>query len=207
MRVVRALIKSMIVATKNKGKAKEFEQLFSRYGIEVKTLLDFPDIPDIEETGETFEENAIIKAETISHLAKAYVVADDSGLAIDALDGRPGVYSARYAGPGKNDQANIDKVLQELEGVNDEKRTARFYCALALAGPGVETITVNGTCEGIILPERKGTGGFGYDPIFYVPAEGRSMAEMEPEKKNQISHRAEAIKELERHLKNLTVPQ
>lgn len=207
MSVVRALIKSIIVATKNKGKAKEFEQLFSRYGIEVKTLLDFPDIPDIEETGDAFEENANIKAETISRLANAYVVADDSGLVVDALDGRPGVYSARYAGPGKDDQANIDKVLHEMEGVRNEERSARFYCALALAGPGVKTMTVNGTCEGVILHERRGTGGFGYDPIFYVPAEGRSMAELEPEMKNRISHRAKAIKELERHLQNLTVPR
>jgi XTP/dITP diphosphohydrolase len=197
------VIKTIVVATKNKGKAKEFEQLFSRYGIEVKTLLDFPAIPDIEETGETFEENAMIKAETVAKLINEYVVADDSGLAVDALDGRPGIYSARYAGPGKDDEANIDKVLKELEGVRQEKRTARFYCALALAGPGVATITVSGTCEGMILYERKGSGGFGYDPIFYVPSENRSMAELSPERKNKISHRAEAMKQLERHIQKL----
>ncbi|ONK21186.1 non-canonical purine NTP pyrophosphatase [Bacillus sp. VT-16-64] len=196
-------MKSIIVATKNKGKAKEFGQLFSRYGIEVKTLLDFPGVPDVEETGETFAENAILKAETIAKLSGQYVVADDSGLMVDALDGRPGVYSARYAGPGKDDDANIDKVLQELDGVKEEDRTSRFYCALALAGPELETITVNGTCEGIILQERRGTGGFGYDPIFYVPSEDCSMAELTPETKNNISHRAQAMKKLERYIKKL----
>ncbi|WP_340084976.1 XTP/dITP diphosphatase [Siminovitchia sp. FSL H7-0308] len=196
-------MKSIIVATKNKGKAKEFEQLFSRYGIEVKTLLDFPDVPDVEETGETFAENAILKAETIAKLSGQYVVADDSGLMVDALDGRPGVYSARYAGPGKDDNANIDKVLQELDGVKEKDRTSRFYCALALAGPELKTITVNGTCEGIILQERRGTGGFGYDPIFYVPSEDCSMAELTPETKNNISHRAQAMKKLERYIKKL----
>ncbi|MBM7713538.1 XTP/dITP diphosphohydrolase [Bacillus thermophilus] len=196
-------MKSIIVATKNKGKAKEFEQLFFRYGIEVKTLLDFPDVPDVEETGETFAENAILKAETIAKLSGQYVVADDSGLMVDALDGRPGVYSARYAGPGKDDNANIDKVLQELDGVKEKDRTSRFYCALALAGPELKTITVNGTCEGIILQERRGTGGFGYDPIFYVPSEDCSMAELTPETKNNISHRAQAMKKLERYIKKL----
>src|SRR5690606_17752798 len=122
----------------------------------------------------TFEENAIIKAEAIAKLANSIVVADDSGLAIDALGGRPGVYSARYAGAEKNDEDNIDKVLSEMEAVNEEERTARFYCALAVAGPDFETITVNGTCEGMILNERRGSEGFGYDPIFYVPSEGKT---------------------------------
>lgn len=190
-------MKSIIIATKNKGKAKEFEQLFSKYGIEVKTLVDVPEIPDIEETGTTFEENAVIKAEAISKISSSYVVADDSGLVIDALEGRPGVFSARYAGPDKDDEANIDKVLGEMDGVRDEKRTARFYCALAIAGPGFETVTVNGTCEGLILNERHGSGGFGYDPIFYVPSEGKTMAEMSADRKNELSHRAAAMKNLE----------
>lgn len=190
-------MKSIIIATKNKGKAKEFEQLFSKYGIEVKTLVDVPEIPDIEETGTTFEENAVIKAEAISKISSSYVVADDSGLVIDALEGRPGVFSARYAGPDKDDEANIDKVLGEMDGVQDEKRTARFYCALAIAGPGFETVTVNGTCEGLILNERHGSGGFGYDPIFYVPSEGKTMAEMSADRKNELSHRAAAMKNLE----------
>lgn len=198
-------MKSVIIATKNKGKAKEFERLFSKYGMEVKTLIDFPDVPDIEETGETFEENAIIKAEAIAKLANSFVVADDSGLVIDALGGRPGVYSARYAGAEKNDEDNIDKVLSEMEAVNEEERTARFYCALAMAGPDFETITVNGTCEGMILNERRGSEGFGYDPIFFVPSEGKTMAEMSPERKNELSHRAAAMKNLEPYIEKLSL--
>lgn len=190
-------MKSIIIATKNKGKAKEFEQLFKKYGFKVQTLLDVQNAPDIEETGSTFEENAVIKAEAIAKAADTYVVADDSGLVIDALDGRPGIYSARYAGTDKDDDANIDKVLDELEGVSKENRTGRFYCALALAGPGIETMTVYGTCEGYILSERRGDGGFGYDPIFYVPSEKKTMAEMTPERKNELSHRAAAMNKLE----------
>ncbi|VEF47437.1 nucleoside-triphosphatase [Bacillus freudenreichii] len=197
-------MKTVIIATKNKGKAKEFERLFSKYGITVKTLVDVPEIPDIEETGETFEENAVIKAEAIAKISDSYVVADDSGLVIDALDGRPGVFSARYAGEEKSDEANIDKVLSELAGVSEEDRTARFYCALAIAGPDIETVTVNGTCEGLILNERRGAGGFGYDPIFYVPSEGKTMAEMSAERKSELSHRAAAMKNLEPYIEKLS---
>ncbi|RST76254.1 XTP/dITP diphosphatase [Siminovitchia acidinfaciens] len=197
-------MKTVIIATKNKGKAKEFERLFSKYGIIVKTLVDVPEIPDIEETGKTFEENAVIKAEAIAKISDSYVVADDSGLVIDALDGRPGVFSARYAGEEKSDEANIDKVLSELAGVSEEDRTARFYCALAIAGPDIETVTVNGTCEGLILNERRGAGGFGYDPIFSVPSEGKTMAEMSAERKNELSHRAAAMKNLEPYIEKLS---
>ncbi len=198
-------MKSVIIATKNKGKAKEFERLFSKHDMEVKTLIDFPDVPDIEETGETFEENAIIKAEAIAELSGSYVVADDSGLVIDALDGRPGVFSARYAGAEKNDEDNIDKVLSEMNGVTEKDRTARFYCALAMAGPDFETFTVNGTCEGLILNERRGSEGFGYDPIFFLRSEGKTMAEMSPARKNELSHRAAAMKNLEPYIEKLFV--
>lgn len=177
------MMREVVIATKNKGKALEFEQMFQPFQIQVKTLLDLPEFPEIEETGATFEENAIIKAESVMKETKAMVMADDSGLVIDALDGRPGVYSARYAGPEKDDEANIQKVLRELEGVPLSKRTARFYCALALAIPGRETITVNGTCEGFITFEKKGTNGFGYDPIFFVQGYERTMAELLPNEK------------------------
>lgn len=186
----------VLIATKNKGKAKEFESLFSPLGISVRTLLDYPDAPDVEETGTTFEENAILKAEEIATMTGSIVVADDSGLIVDELDGSPGVYSARYAGEEKNDEANIDKVLKEMADVPEEKRTARFYCALAVAGPGMDTITVAGTCEGSILRERRGSNGFGYDPIFFVPDKGKAMAELPAEEKNRISHRAEALSHL-----------
>lgn len=188
---------TVIIATKNKGKAMEFEKLFLPKGLAVKTLLDYPELEDVEETGTTFEENAVLKAETIAKVLGVRVIADDSGLEVDALEGRPGVYSARYAGSEKNDEANIDKVLEELQEVPENERTARFCCALAMADPGKETLTVFGRCEGRILRERKGSNGFGYDPIFFVEAEGKSMAELPSEAKNKISHRANAIRKLE----------
>lgn len=191
---------TVIIATKSIGKAKEFEKLFLPLGMTVKTLLDYPELEDVEETGTTFEENAVLKAETIAKILGVMVIGDDSGLEVDALEGRPGVYSARYAGIEKNDEANIDKVLAELQDVPESERTARFCCALAMAEPGKETLTVFGTCEGHILRERRGTNGFGYDPVFYVDAEGKSMAELSSEEKNKISHRANAIKQLEKSL-------
>jgi XTP/dITP diphosphohydrolase len=190
-------MKDVIIATKNPGKAREFEEIFASRGITVRTLLDFPEIPEVEETGTTFEENAILKAESISRALNKMVIGDDSGLMVDALEGRPGIFSARYAGEPKNDENNTDKVLSELKGVPDEKRTARFYCALAISIPGQETKTVSGTCEGRILEERRGTNGFGYDPVFYVPEKRQSMAELSAAEKNQLSHRANALKKLD----------
>lgn len=196
-------MKYIIIATGNKGKAKEFETLFSPLGYKVLTLHDLEGASDVEETGVTFEENAIIKAEALCQQFNTMVIADDSGLMIDALDGRPGVYSARYAGEQKDDNANIDKVLEELKDTPEKDRTARFYCALAVAVPGEETITVSGTVEGRIANERKGENGFGYDPVFYVPALGKMMAELKPEEKNAISHRANAMKKLKELLPKL----
>ncbi|WP_445506406.1 XTP/dITP diphosphatase [Niallia sp. 03190] len=193
-------MKEIIIATKNAGKAKEFVQMFAPLGYAVKTLLDYPELPDVEETGTTFEENAILKAETVSKLIGKVVISDDSGLIVDALNGEPGVYSARYAGEQKDDQANMDKVLAELEGVPTDKRTARFCCTLAVANPTKETLTFTGTCEGIILEEKQGEFGFGYDPIFYVVEEEKAMAELPPEKKNTISHRANALQKLKEQL-------
>jgi len=150
----------------------------------------------VEETGVTFAENATLKAEAISSALNKPVIADDSGLAIDALNGEPGVYSARYAGENKDDNANIEKVLQKLNDVPFEKRTARFHCALAIAVPGKRTEIVEGTCEGHILEEKRGENGFGYDPIFFVEKWRCSMAELTKGQKNQISHRANALKKL-----------
>ncbi|MGV3464050.1 MAG: XTP/dITP diphosphatase [Heyndrickxia sp.] len=196
-------MKQVIIATKNKGKAKEFEKLFSPYDIKVLTLLDFPDVADIEETGSTFEENAIIKAESLSKQFQTMVISDDSGLIVDALNGRPGIYSARFAGEEKDDEANIKKVLFEMEAIPPEKRTARFYCAIALAIPGEKTKTVSGACEGEILKEKRGTNGFGYDPIFWIKDKGKTMAEITSEEKNLISHRAKAIQKLISLLKDI----
>lgn len=193
-------MKKVMIATKNKGKAKEFEALFAPRGIQVMTLLDLENSIDVEETGTTFEENALLKANAISKLLNMPVLSDDSGLIIDALDGRPGVYSARYAGPEKNDKANYEKVLAELEGVPAEKRTARFYCVIALVGPNMQPITVSGTCEGSIAEKPDGEHGFGYDPVFYVTDKQTTMANLPPEEKNKISHRANALKELQKVL-------
>jgi XTP/dITP diphosphohydrolase len=190
-------MKEVIIATKNPGKAKEFEHIFAPRGIAVRTLLDFPEIEDVEETGTTFEENAVLKAEAVSRKLNKMVIGDDSGLIVDALEGRPGIYSARYAGEPKDDLKNLEKVLEELRGVSENNRTARFYCALAVAVPGGETITVAGICEGRILEEQRGTNGFGYDPVFYVPEKGCTMAELSSDEKNKISHRANALKKLD----------
>lgn len=188
-------MKQVVIATKNKGKAKDFETLFTPLGYSVVTMFDVAPDMEIEETGTTFEENAVLKAETLANALQTIVIADDSGLAVDALNGEPGVYSARYAGD-HDDEANIVKVLENLRDVADEKRTARFVCALAIAGPAMETTTVFGSCEGTILREKRGENGFGYDPIFYVPELGRAMAELSPEEKAAISHRGNAIRKL-----------
>lgn len=195
-------MQQVVIATKNKGKAKDFEALFAPLGYEVVTMFEVAPDMEIEETGTTFEENAILKAETLSRALGKLVIADDSGLAVDALGGEPGVYSARYAGD-HDDEANIVKVLEKLEGVPESERTARFCCALAIAGPNMETFTVFGTCEGVIINEKRGTNGFGYDPIFYVPKLGRAMAELTPEEKGTISHRGNAIRKLAAELPNL----
>ena len=195
-------MKQVVIATKNKGKAKDFEALFQPLGFEVVTMFDVAPDMEIEETGTTFEENAVLKAETLAKELNMIVIADDSGLVVDALDGAPGVYSARYAGD-HDDEANIVKVLEKLAGVPEEKRTARFMCALAIAGPEMDTTTVFGTCEGVILQEKRGTNGFGYDPIFFVPELGRAMAELTPEEKGAISHRGNAIRKLAEALPTL----
>ena len=195
--------KKVIIATKNKGKAKEFERMLSPHGFEILTLLDLPDFPDIEETGETFEENAVLKAEEAAAMLNEIVIADDSGLIVDALDGRPGVYSARYAGEAKDDDANIDKVLSELSGVPSEERTARFFCVLAIAGPNLETRTYSGACEGRIIEERQGDNGFGYDPVFFIDDKDKTMAELTSEEKSAISHRGNALRKFEDNLSSL----
>lgn len=191
------LMKQLIIATKNEGKAKDFQLLFAKKGYAVRTLNDFPHIPEIIEDGATFAENAIIKAEAVAQALGEIVIADDSGLAVDALDGKPGVYSARYAGEQKDDAANIRKVLDELQGVAAENRTAHFHCALAVAIPGKETIVVEGKCYGIITEQPIGDNGFGYDPIFYIKEKGKTMAELTNEEKNMISHRKKALELLE----------
>lgn len=185
----------------NPGKVNDFKVLFEPQGIEVVSLLDLADpIEDIEETGVTFAENAAIKAEAIAKMMQIPVVSDDSGLSIDALNGEPGVYSARYAGLEKNDQKNIDKVLKKMQHLSGKERAARFVCAMAFAEPGKETIIKHGYCEGFITSEMKGTNGFGYDPIFQPLGYDKTMAELSPEEKGAISHRGQALRQLKSSL-------
>lgn len=196
-------MKEILIATRNAGKAEEFKTLFDRYGIKAVSLLDKDEeLPDIEETGSTFEENAALKSEGICKILNIPVLADDSGLIIDALDGRPGIYSARYAGEPKDDKKNIHKVLQELVNVPEEERTARFVCVLSVSIPGKPTLYKKGICEGTIGTEEIGNHGFGYDPIFIPNGYKQTMAELTPDEKNKISHRSNAISQLEDWIKN-----
>ncbi len=193
-------MKEAIIATHNPGKVKEFKEILEPRGYDVKSLAEIGFTEEIEETGHTFEENAIMKAEAVAKALNKMVIADDSGLSIDNLGGRPGVYSARYAGEQKDDQANIEKVLSELKGIEKEQRTARFRCALAVSIPGEETKTVEGHVEGYIAEEPRGEYGFGYDPIFIVKDKDKTMAELTSDEKNKISHRADALKKLSKLL-------
>lgn len=190
--------KTIVIATRNPGKAKEFAALFAKEGYQIKTLLDYPDLPDVEETGTTFEENARLKAETIAQLLQQPVLADDSGLVVDALNGMPGIFSARFAGERKTDAANNAKLLHELTNVPDEQRTAHFHCTLVFAAPQKESLVVEADWDGRIARIPQGDNGFGYDPLFIVPGYDKTSAELTSEEKNKISHRGMAVKELER---------
>lgn len=187
-------MKKIILATNNENKLREFREILSPYGYEVISQKEAGADIEVEETGTTFEENAYLKAKAVSDKTGLAVIADDSGLEVDHLNGAPGVYSARYAEPGHR----CERVLRELEGVADEKRTARFVCTIVYLDENGGRFTARGTCEGLIGHERRGTNGFGYDPIFYVG--GRSLAEMTADEKNAISHRGNAIRILEKHL-------
>lgn len=190
--------KTIVIATRNPGKAKEFAALFAKEGYQTKTLLDYPNLPDVEETGTTFEENARLKAETIAQILQQPVLADDSGLVVDALNGMPGIFSARFAGERKSDAANNAKLLHELTDVPDEKRTAHFHCTLVFAAPQKESLVVEADWDGRIGRIPQGDNGFGYDPLFIVPEYRKTSAELTSEEKNQISHRGMAVKKLEK---------
>lgn len=192
--------KMLVVATRNPGKAKEFKQIFEPMGFSIRTLLDFPEIPDVEETGTTFEENARLKAETIAQKLNCFVLADDSGLEVDALCGMPGVYSARFAGKNKSDAANNAKLLHEMTDVPPEKRTGNFHCTLVMAAPDRESLVAEGNLPGEIARIPRGENGFGYDPLFYLPEYGKTVAELDDTEKNQISHRKRAIEALQEKL-------
>ena len=185
-----------IIATHNQKKLAELRRILSPLGIEALTADEAGiDFEDVEETGTTFEENAQIKALALYDGSGYGTIADDSGLCVDALDGAPGIYSARYSGEHGNDAENIVLLLKNMENVPDEQRTARFVCAICCVMPDGTQFTVRGECEGKIGYECLGDGGFGYDPIFMLP-EGRSMAELSKDEKDAISHRGNALKKL-----------
>ncbi len=187
----------LVLASRNKHKLNEFRSMLQPLGITVVSVSDFSGVPEVEEDGDTFEANAIKKAVEVAERLKLPVLADDSGLEVDALGGAPGVRSARYAGEDASDAANNDKLLLALKEVPNEKRTGRFRCVIAFALPGadgsVEVQTAEGSCPGQIGHESKGDHGFGYDPLFIVPEYNQTFAQLEPEVKNSISHRAKAM--------------
>ncbi|MRN56163.1 XTP/dITP diphosphatase [Paenibacillus monticola] len=192
----------LIVATKNKGKVREFQHAFAPLGLTVKSMFDYADLPDVVEDGVTFAENALKKAKTVGDILGLSVLADDSGLCVDSLDGRPGVYSARYAGEGATDSDNNLLLLSELEelklGEDTDQpllSTARFVCALSLYDPATgQELTAEGSVEGWITSEPAGAGGFGYDPLFYLSDYAKTMAELTLEEKQKISHRGAALR-------------
>ncbi|KAF0205005.1 MAG: dITP/XTP pyrophosphatase [bacterium] len=199
-------ISKLLVATKNPGKVLELEKLLATSRLEILNLHSFPFIADVDETGVTFSENALIKAHYYYRQTKVLSLSDDSGLAVDALNGVPGVYSARYAGPNASDKMRYEKLLNELKLVPLEKRTARFICSLALVGDGIEEVFTAST-QGQIVFTPRGESGFGYDPIFeYVPL-SKTFAELSAEEKSTISHRGKALNQLRDYfvrLSNLT---
>lgn len=195
----------IVLATKNKGKVRELERMLKLPGLKVLSLDDFPEMPEVVEDGETFRDNAIKKAQAVADFTHMIALADDSGLEVDYLDGAPGVHSARYAGEEKSDAENNKKLLENLIGVPHEKRTARFKCVIAIADPEGNIKISEGTCEGQIGLSQKGNQGFGYDPLFIIPEYNKTLAELDMEIKNNISHRGKAlvsaIKEIQEQLK------
>ena len=191
----------IILATKNKGKVAELQGLLAPLDIEILSSADVGVTQEIEETGTTFLENAMIKAKTVCELTNLPAIADDSGLCVDALDGAPSVFSARYAGECASDKDNNQKLLRELQGVSTENRRAYFACAIALFLPDGRHITSEGICNGYILENPKGEGGFGYDPLFYCPEFDKTFAEIPIKIKNEISHRAIAVQKFVEKLK------
>ncbi len=192
----------LILATSNKDKAREIAEILSDTPFVVTTMKEEGYDPDIVEDGKTFEENALIKARTVHALAKgAYVMADDSGLCIDALDGAPGIYSARFCGEDSTYPEKFAKIFEMLKDVPEEKRTAKFVCSIAVVRPDGSEFTVRGEVCGVLHEKPMGDGGFGYDPIFYVPEFGMTTAQMTKEQKNSISHRGKASRAMAEKLK------
>lgn len=195
----------LVLASHNRKKARELRSILEPLGMELLSLADFPGAPEPEETGDAFAENAVIKAASAAAFTGLPALADDSGLEVDALDGRPGVRSARFAGENAGDQENNALLLKELEGIPKLRRSARFVSVIAFVRPGGAAVTFRGTTEGRILDAPRGTGGFGYDPLFWSNALRRSFGEAEAEAKNRVSHRGRALMQFVEYInRNLT---
>ncbi|MGE4520781.1 MAG: XTP/dITP diphosphatase [Desulfobacteraceae bacterium] len=188
----------IVLATKNQGKKKEMTKLLEGYPVKIMTLDDFGPIPEIIEDGETFDDNAYKKASLTARYLGFPALSDDSGLVVPALEGRPGVHSARYSGENATDEKNVEKLLKEMDGI--EKRDAYFECVISIAVPTGPALTYEGRCEGIITEEPKGNGGFGYDPVFFYPELGKTFAELTMDEKSEISHRGRALSEVKKEI-------
>lgn len=188
----------LVLATTNKGKTREIQELLKGFPIEIRNLSDFGPIPEVIEDGETFDDNAYKKASFTARVLGYPAMADDSGLCVDALDGAPGVYSARYAGENATDADNVAKLMQALE--NEENRKAAFQCVISIAVPTGAALTYEGSCEGILTREPAGDNGFGYDPLFFYPDFNKTFAQLTMEEKGRVSHRGKALKEVAREM-------
>lgn len=187
---------NLIIATANKHKLREFKELLKEFPFTILSLADLPHIPPIIEDGKTFYENALKKASTVAQLTGQLTIADDSGIEVEALEGKPGVTSARFAGEDASDDENNVKLLKDLEGVPPDKRNACFKCVLVVAPSEGKTAFVEGECKGTIIHAPRGEHGFGYDPLFLVPEYNKTFSEITPEEKNKISHRSRALRKL-----------
>ncbi|NPA95642.1 MAG: XTP/dITP diphosphatase [Thermodesulfobacteria bacterium] len=192
-----------VIATKNKGKLKELQNLLSDFGLEIVSLDEFDEIGEIVEDGDTFFENAMKKARTVAERTGLLAIADDSGLEVDCLNGRPGIYSARFAGENCSDQDNNQKLLSEMKDVPAEKRGAQFRCVIVAYRPDGKWVSAEGVCRGTIGFEPVGDQGFGYDPLFIPEGEDRTMAQMTREEKNKISHRGKALQDLKSKIEQI----
>ena len=193
--------RELVIATRNPGKVREIQQILSGLGVRWRSLEDFGEIAEPDETGTTFGENARIKALYYAERTSCLVLADDSGLEVDAMGGRPGIESARFAGEHKSDADNNARLIRELRDVPEAQRSARFRCVVALAEPGLVLIDAEGSIEGRIVEKPRGTNGFGYDPHFFIPECGATTAELSPDQKSRISHRGRALRALVERLK------
>lgn len=188
------------MATRNSGKVREIREMLAGLDLEVLSLLDFPNVPEIREDGQSYLVNAVQKARMVAEFTGEMALADDSGLEVDALDGTPGIYSARFAGPEANDERNVQKLLEALKSVPPEKRGASFQCVLVFSRPHGDDKAFTGSWQGRIHNFPLGEGGFGYDPVFFLPDQGVTVAQLPPEEKNRLSHRAQAVVKLKEWL-------